>query len=299
MLIWSMAYNYPNECWADALLLSIDVDPFLELQGSGMYENIQPLLKRYCIGTIRIEYDGQQRVTPSITTGPYNLLNDTSVDKNVTCHCGKSFAVTVTDSRCSPKRCPVCNCEYVPNDKGGQWRLRMGITADCQKQTSDDSEDLLEAFYSDLTIKGCEATIDRDFRKATELFEKAVRILPDEPTARIRLADSRSRLAMTSSESQAILDELDKIEVLISRGQAKMQHNKFLGRDDVELIRGRCYLLLGDQAKAETHLKSALKIVPDSSEARELLNSISKNAGFEKKGSFISNAFFGIRKLLK
>lgn len=75
MLIWNLsADDYPNPCWVEGWLLSIEVDPFLELQGSGMYKTMQPLMEKYCIGKIRIEYDGHF----SIRAKPYTFPKEKS-----------------------------------------------------------------------------------------------------------------------------------------------------------------------------------------------------------------------------
>lgn len=56
ILIISLKYAYPKHSFAHGMLLSIEVNPFLELCRSGQYATMEPLIKKYRIGSIYIEY---------------------------------------------------------------------------------------------------------------------------------------------------------------------------------------------------------------------------------------------------
>ena len=58
MLIYSLKYNWPRHSYANAWLLSVDIDSFLDECNSGMHSTMEPILKRYVIGSIDIEYGG-------------------------------------------------------------------------------------------------------------------------------------------------------------------------------------------------------------------------------------------------
>lgn len=58
MMIYSLKYNYPRHSFANAYLLSIDIDTFDSICSSGRYASMEPIMKQYMIGTIDIEFGG-------------------------------------------------------------------------------------------------------------------------------------------------------------------------------------------------------------------------------------------------
>lgn len=57
-MIWDLKYAYPRHSYAHAWLLSTDVDSFLNLCNSGGHSTMEPILKKFIIGRIDIEYGG-------------------------------------------------------------------------------------------------------------------------------------------------------------------------------------------------------------------------------------------------
>ena len=58
MCIFDMQYDYPNHCYAYGLLLSIDVDTFYSICKNVIHEEIEPIIKKYSLGSIKIEFGG-------------------------------------------------------------------------------------------------------------------------------------------------------------------------------------------------------------------------------------------------
>lgn len=56
--IYTLKYNYPRHSFAHAWLLSIDIDSYLNVCNSGLYNTMEPIYKKYVIGRIEIEYGG-------------------------------------------------------------------------------------------------------------------------------------------------------------------------------------------------------------------------------------------------
>jgi hypothetical protein len=57
-LINSLKYNYPRASFAYGLLLSVNIDTFIDMCNSGRHQTMEPILKTTVIGSILIEYGG-------------------------------------------------------------------------------------------------------------------------------------------------------------------------------------------------------------------------------------------------
>ena len=58
MIIYSVKYNYPRHCLADAWLLSVGVDEFTRICERTSEPTMEQILKDFVVGSIHIEYGG-------------------------------------------------------------------------------------------------------------------------------------------------------------------------------------------------------------------------------------------------
>lgn len=58
ILIYSLKYAYPRHSFANAYLLSIDINTFADECSSGIYNNTVDVLKEYVVGNIDMEFGG-------------------------------------------------------------------------------------------------------------------------------------------------------------------------------------------------------------------------------------------------
>lgn len=140
----------------------------------------------------------------------------------------------------------------------------------------------------------------QSYSKSAILFQKAVNLRPKEAQACIRLCKARVYLCKAYNDIHAVLEEIDKAEDLLSKGVSIEPMNKFDGKDEIQLVRGKCYHLLDDKKRATEHFHNALEINPDCEEARRLLSKLGqeseKAAGDlskKSRGCFIATAVYG------
>ncbi len=58
MIIYSVKYNYPRHCFADAWLLSVGVDEFTRICERTTDPTTEQIFKDLIVGSIHIEYGG-------------------------------------------------------------------------------------------------------------------------------------------------------------------------------------------------------------------------------------------------
>ena len=58
VMIFEINYQYPDYSYAYGLMLSIDIDTFYSLCNNLLDENMEPMLKNYGVGKIKIEFGG-------------------------------------------------------------------------------------------------------------------------------------------------------------------------------------------------------------------------------------------------
>jgi tetratricopeptide (TPR) repeat protein len=213
---------------------------------------------------------------------------------NIYCHCGKGLEILVQDdSSISPERCPSCGCEYAVKDQKDRLRIKIGHLSGCELQTDHDIKDLKDAYYHELQVQGEMALLQGNFQQGAMLFKKAVDLKPNEAEARIRLCKARVGF---DPDKNAILQDLENAEELISKGVSRGSLDKFNGKDAIQYVRGSCYYVLNDVQKAESHLQNALNINPDHVYARRLLDQLKekgKDASTKSGGCFIATTVYG------
>lgn len=75
MLLYEINYKHPALSTARAYLLGIDIDTFEDICNSDQYETMDPILKKYVIGIIRIEIGGDLS-SPRVYGKEFDLEND-------------------------------------------------------------------------------------------------------------------------------------------------------------------------------------------------------------------------------
>lgn len=63
MCIFDLQHHCPNHCHAYGLLLSIDVDTFYSICKNAIHEEVKPIIKKYSLGLIKIEFGGDLNKT--------------------------------------------------------------------------------------------------------------------------------------------------------------------------------------------------------------------------------------------
>lgn len=57
-LIYDLKYNYPRHCYAHGWLINADINSFIELCNSGIFDSLGPILRTIVVGTLGIEIGG-------------------------------------------------------------------------------------------------------------------------------------------------------------------------------------------------------------------------------------------------
>ncbi len=72
MIIYSLKYAWPHHSFAHGWLLSIDYETLASLSGSDEYGTMEPIMKRFLVGTIGIELGGTLP-SPTVSAKPVSL----------------------------------------------------------------------------------------------------------------------------------------------------------------------------------------------------------------------------------
>jgi hypothetical protein len=71
-MLYEVKYNLPRHSYAHAFLLSIDIDGFLNECNTNRHNTMEPIMKKYVIGKISIEYGGDLAST-QVSARPMRL----------------------------------------------------------------------------------------------------------------------------------------------------------------------------------------------------------------------------------
>ena len=74
MIIYSLKYAWPHHCFAHGWLLSIDYETLSSLSDSDEYATMEPIMKKFLVGTIGIEFGGTLQ-SPTVSAKPLSLDN--------------------------------------------------------------------------------------------------------------------------------------------------------------------------------------------------------------------------------